>query len=51
MTTRKRINWLPSEWASLYRMALNGHRGDPDVRRRIDDVTRELARAALYGSI
>ena len=42
MTRMKRINRLSSERASLYRMALNGHSGDPDVRRRIDDVTREL---------
>jgi hypothetical protein len=41
-TTIDRINQLSAERSKLYRMARNGHLGNPDLRRRTDEITREL---------
>ncbi len=41
-TTMERINEFSAQRSKLYRLALNGHLGDPNVRQRIDKLTREL---------
>jgi hypothetical protein len=41
-TTIDQINRLSAERSQLYRQAGNGHRGDPDVRRRIESLTQDL---------
>ncbi len=41
-TTIDRLNQLSAERSKLYRLASNGHRGDPDIRRRTDEITHEL---------
>ncbi len=40
--TMDAINRLSAQRAELHRMALNGHRGDPEIRRRLDAVSAEL---------
>ena len=37
-----RINTLSTEHGTLYRLAGNGHRGDPDVLRRIREIAQQL---------
>ncbi len=41
-TTMNRINQLSAERSKLYSLALNGRRGDPNVRQRIAETSREL---------
>lgn len=40
--TMNRINQLSDERAKLYRAALNGRSGDPAIRQRILEMSREL---------
>lgn len=41
-TIMDRINQLSAERSTLYRLAANGHRADPNVRLRVAQVSREL---------
>ena len=40
--TMPRINELSKERGELFRLATNGHRGDPEIQRRVAEVTAEL---------
>jgi len=42
MSTIERINQLTAERLALYGQASNGHRGEREVLRRIDQITVEL---------
>ena len=44
LATIDRINAFSAERLALYRQASNGHRGDPEVIRRIQEITIELER-------
>ena len=43
-TTIVRINKLSAERARLYGLSLNGRSGDPALRQRIGEMSRELER-------